>query len=176
MRGQRVRLILLQVVDDDNRTVGLVPVLSELGPSDLGTIIAEDRGVGCAVFPRGDFLTVLTLEIDDIDLRIQSVAEHKARPSGAHVLLGVPCRRQLRVQRGVHNVGLGDVKVVLSSKRFDGRSLKVVVFRELSTPNQQQQPTCFVPASRLIKFSPKDQIPSFWASVTENSDWCLGPR
>ena len=50
--------------------VGLVPVLSKFGPSDLGTIIAEDRGVGCTLFPRGKLFAALTLKIDDKDLGI----------------------------------------------------------------------------------------------------------
>lgn len=70
MRGQRVRLVLLQVVDDDNPMVGFVPVLSKFGPSDLGAIIAEGRGVGGALFPRSKLLEVFTLEINDKDLRI----------------------------------------------------------------------------------------------------------
>ena len=70
MRGQRIRLVLFQVVDDDDPMVGLVPVLGKFGPSDLGTIIAEDRGVGCTLFPRGKLFAALTLEIDDKDLGI----------------------------------------------------------------------------------------------------------
>ena len=73
MRGQRIRLILLQVVDYDNRVVGLVPVLSKFSPSDLGTTITEDRGVGGTMFPRGNLLAVFALEIDDVDLRTQLV-------------------------------------------------------------------------------------------------------
>ena len=70
MRGQRVRLVLLQVVDNDNRMVGLVPVFSKFGPSNLDTIIAEGRGVGGALFPRSKLLAVLALKIDDKDLGI----------------------------------------------------------------------------------------------------------
>ena len=70
MRRQRVRLILLQVVDDKNGTIRLIPILSKFSPGDFDAISAEDRGMRGTVVPRGDFLTVLTLEIDDIDLGI----------------------------------------------------------------------------------------------------------
>lgn len=61
MRCQLVRFIFLQVVDDKDGTIGLVPILSKLSPGDLGAIVAEGWGMGCAVLPRGDFLAVLTL-------------------------------------------------------------------------------------------------------------------
>ena len=124
MGRQRVRLIFLQIVDDENGAVRLIPVFSKFGPSDLGAIIAEDRGMGGTVFPRGDFFTIITLEIDDIDLKIQSVTQDKAWTSWTYVLLGVPCGWQLRVQRGIHDVSLGNVKIVLSSERFNGRALE----------------------------------------------------
>jgi hypothetical protein len=61
MRCQLVRLILLQVIDDKDGTIGLVPILGKFSPSDLGAIVAEDWGMGCPVLPRSDFLAVLTL-------------------------------------------------------------------------------------------------------------------
>lgn len=77
MGGQFVRLILLQVIDDNNGTIGLVPVLSKFGPSNLGAIVAEDRGMCGTMFPGGDFFTILTLKIDDIDLEVKSVTRTK---------------------------------------------------------------------------------------------------
>ena len=67
-RRQFVRLILLQVVDNDDGTIRLIPVFSKLGPSDLSAIVAEDRGMRGTVFPRGDLLSIPTLEVDDVDL------------------------------------------------------------------------------------------------------------
>ena len=80
MRGQRVRFILLQVVNDENGTVRFIPVLSELSPSDFGTVVAESRVVGGTMFPGGDLFALLTLEIDDENLRIRSITLHQARP------------------------------------------------------------------------------------------------
>jgi len=68
MRRQFVRLVLLQVIDDNNSTIRLIPVFSELGPSDLGAIVTEDRSVCGTVFPRGDLLSILAVETDDVDL------------------------------------------------------------------------------------------------------------
>ena len=79
MRCQLVRFTLFQVIDDKDGTVRLVPVLSKFSPSDLGAVMTENRGVGGALFPRGDFLTILTLEIHNIHLRIRSAAQHKVR-------------------------------------------------------------------------------------------------
>jgi len=72
MRRQFVRLILLQVINDNNGAVRLIPVLSKLSPSNLGAVVAEDRGVGGTLFPRRDFLSILTLKVDDINLGTQS--------------------------------------------------------------------------------------------------------
>ena len=125
MRGQLVRFIPLQIVYNDNSPIRFVSILSQLGPSDLGAIIAEDWGMGGTVFPGGDLLAVLTLEIDDVDLDIQSDTKNEARTGPlTHVLLGVPCRRQVGVQRGIHDVGLGDIEVVRPSKWFDGSALQ----------------------------------------------------
>jgi len=132
MRCQGVRLVLLQVVDDKNGTIGLVPILSEFSPGDLRAIIAEDRVMGGTLFSRGDLLAVLTLEIDDIDLEIKLVTKHKVTVLRTHVLFGVPCGRQLGVQRGIHDMGLGDIKIVLSSERFNGRALEIIAFRKLT--------------------------------------------
>ena len=123
MGCQVVRLILLQVIDDNNSTVRLIPILSELSPSDLGAIVAEDRTMGSTLFPRGEFLSILTLEIDNVDLGVRSVAEGKPDIRCTYVLFGVPRPRQLRVQRGVHDVSLGDVEIILPSERFNGRAL-----------------------------------------------------
>jgi len=79
MRRQLVRLILLQVIDDNNCMVRLVPVLSKLSPSNLGAIVAEDRGMGGTVFPRRDFLAVLALEVDDKHLATQSIIQDRVR-------------------------------------------------------------------------------------------------
>lgn len=81
MRGQLVRLILLQVIDDNNGTIRLVPVLSEFSPSNFGATIAEDRGMDGTVLSGSDFLTILALKIDDIDLGIRSVTSIKAQSS-----------------------------------------------------------------------------------------------
>jgi hypothetical protein len=124
MGRQLVRFILLQVIDNNNRTTRLIPVLREFSPSDLGSIVAEDRGMSGTLFPRGNLLTILALEIDNIDLGIRSVAESKPNIRCTHILLGVPRPRQLGVQRGIHDVGLGDVEIVLSSERFNGRALE----------------------------------------------------
>ena len=78
MRRQFVRFILLQIIDDKNGVIRLIPVFSKLGPSDLGAIVAEGRRVCRTVFPRGDLLSIPTLEIDDVDLKIQSITRHKA--------------------------------------------------------------------------------------------------
>lgn len=77
MRGQLVRLIVLQIINDNHCTVGLVPVLSKLGPSNFSTVVAKNRGMGGTVFSRGDFLAILTLEIDDKDLGARSVTASK---------------------------------------------------------------------------------------------------
>ena len=63
-----VRFTYLQIIDDNNSTIGLISVFSKFGPGDLGAIVAEARGVGGTVFPRSDLLSVLTLEVDNIDL------------------------------------------------------------------------------------------------------------
>ena len=68
MRCQLVRFTPLQVVYDDNSAIRLISILIHFSPSDLGAIVAEDRSMCGTVFPRGDFLAVLALEIDDIDL------------------------------------------------------------------------------------------------------------
>lgn len=68
MRRQLVRFIPLQVVDDDNCTVRLISVFSKFGPSDFGAIVAKDRGVGGTMFPRSDLPSVLSLEVDNVDL------------------------------------------------------------------------------------------------------------
>jgi hypothetical protein len=126
MRRQLVRLALLQVIDDNNGTIRLIPVFSKLGPSDLGSVVTEDRGVCGALFPRGDLLAILTLEIDDVDLETPNqLPQHKAGVRQTHVLFGMPRGRQVRVQRGIHDVCFGDIKIVLPSKRFDGRSLEI---------------------------------------------------
>lgn len=124
-RSQRVRLTLLQVVHDENGTIRLIPVLSEFSPSNLGAILAEGRGVGGTVFPRGNFLTIFTLEVDDINLGSDQFPSIKLEYSvlKAHVLLCMPCGRQLRVQRGIHDVGIGDAKIVLPSEWFNGGTL-----------------------------------------------------
>jgi len=70
MRRQLVRFILLQVVENKDGTVGFVPVFSELGPSDNGATVAEDRGVGSPMFPRGDLFSILALEVNDVDLKV----------------------------------------------------------------------------------------------------------
>ena len=94
MGRQLVRFVHFQVIDDNNSTIGLISILSQLGPSDLCATIAEDRGMGGTLFPGGDFLAVLALEIDDVDLDIRSNTKNKAKPRAlTHVLLGVPCRR-----------------------------------------------------------------------------------
>ena len=81
--------------------------------------------MGGTVFPGGNFLAVLALEIDDVDLNIQLDTKNKAKTRPlTHVLLGVPCRRQVGVQRGIHDVGLGDIEVIRPSKWFDGSILK----------------------------------------------------
>jgi hypothetical protein len=72
MRCQLVRFILFQIIDDEDGTIRLVPVLGKFSPSDLGAVMTEDRGVGGALFPGGDFLTILTLEINNMHLRIRS--------------------------------------------------------------------------------------------------------
>jgi hypothetical protein len=79
MRRQLVRFILFQIIDDEDGTIRLVPVLSKFSPSDLGAVMAEDRGVGGALFPGGDFLTILALEINHMHLRIRSTTQHKPR-------------------------------------------------------------------------------------------------
>ena len=66
-------------MNNDNGMISLVPVLSKLSPSDLSAIVAEDRGMGSTVFPRGDFLAVLALEIDNINLDIQSAVKHEGQ-------------------------------------------------------------------------------------------------
>ena len=81
MRCQLVRLILLQVVENNNGTIRLIPILSEFSPSDLGAIVAEDRSVDRTLFPRGNFLTILTLEIDDVNLGIQLATQDNPRSS-----------------------------------------------------------------------------------------------
>ena len=68
-------------MDDNNGAVRLVPVLSKLCPSDLGPIVAEDRGMGGTVFSRGHFLTIHTLEIDHIDLDVPLIS-HWHRSQG----------------------------------------------------------------------------------------------
>ena len=123
MGCQVVRLILLQVIDDNNSAVRLIPVFSELSPRDLCAIVAEYRAMGSTLFPRGNFLSILTLKVDDIDLGIRSVAESEPNIQCTYVLFGVPRPRQLRVQRGVHDVSLGDVEIILPSERFNGRAL-----------------------------------------------------
>ena len=125
MRGQFVRLILLQVIDNNNGTIRLIPIFSKLGPSDLGPIVAEDRRVCGTLFPRGDLLSILTLEIDNVDLeKLNQSPDIKPRVHWAHVLLGVPCGRQVRVQRGIHHVGFGDIEIILPSERFDRGTLE----------------------------------------------------
>ena len=81
MRRQLVRLILLQVVDNNNGTIRLIPIFGKFSPSDLGAIVAEDRSVDRTLFPRGNFLTILTLEIDDVNLGIQLATQDKPRSS-----------------------------------------------------------------------------------------------
>ena len=96
MRCQLVRFVPFQVIDDNNSTIGLISILSQLGPSHLGATVAEDRGMGSTLSLGGDFLAVLALEIDDVDLDIQSDTKNKAKAKTGlvtHVLLGVPCRR-----------------------------------------------------------------------------------
>lgn len=61
MRCQLVRLILLQVIDDKNGTIGLIPILGKFSPSDLGAIVAEGRVVGGTMLPGGRLFAILSL-------------------------------------------------------------------------------------------------------------------
>ena len=84
---------------------------------------------------------MLTFKIYNIDLEAVNGDLHPAGPE-LYILLCVPRFRQFRVFRCVNNARFGYVKVVSSSKWFNGTML---IVRQISYSTNAETLTCPVP-------------------------------